>query len=352
MSGSIYGKIFTVSTFGESHGAAVGVVVDGVTPGVGLTVADIQRELDRRRPGQSAVATQRREPDTVDILSGVFEDKTTGAPIMLMIRNVDARSKDYGELQNIFRPGHADFTLNKKYGIRDYRGGGRASGRETAARVAAGAIAKKLLAVRGIEILACTTRIGHIECRKYLQDAIENNAVRACDPDCAGDMEKLVLETAAAGNSIGGIVECRINGVPPGIGEPVFDKLDAELAKAMLSLGGIKGIEFGSGFKAATMTGKEHNDEITGDGVFATNHAGGVLGGISTGAEIVFRVAVKPTSSIALPQRTIDVDGNPRTCETRGRHDPCLCPRVVPVVEAMSAIVLIDLIKRHAALLA
>ncbi len=349
MSGSIYGKMFTISTFGESHGAAVGVVVDGVTPGLELTVADIQRELDRRRPGQSSVTTPRREPDAVSILSGVFKNKTTGAPIMLLVNNSDVRSKDYSALQRLFRPGHADFTYVKKYGIRDYRGGGRSSGRETVARVAAGAIAKKLLAARQIQIRAYTTRIGNIACQKYLPDAIEKNAVRACDPDCAADMEKLVLEMAAAGNSVGGIVECRINGVPPGIGEPVFDKLDAELAKAMMSLGGIKGIEFGAGFKAATMTGKEHNDEITCQG-FVTNNAGGILGGISNGAEIVFRVAVKPTSSIALSQHTIDVDGNPVVCETRGRHDPCLCPRVVPVVEAMSAIVLIDLIKQQAAL--
>lgn len=349
MSGSTYGKIFTVSTFGESHGGAVGVVVDGVTPGIALGESDIQCELDRRRPGQSSVTTPRAETDTVKIMSGIFEGKTTGTPLMMIIMNSDVRSCDYDNIKELFRPGHADYTYHKKYGIRDHRGSGRASGRETAGRVAAGAVAKKLLAAKGIRITAYTLAAGNLKCEKYEPDFIEKNPVRACDSNVAAAMEQRILEAKNEGNSIGGIVECRVSGVPAGIGEPVFDKLDAELAKAIISIGGIKGIEFGAGFAAAAMTGKQHNDAMSPAG-FITNNAGGIIGGISTGAEIIFRAAVKPTSSISIEQDTIDLNGNAVTCATKGRHDPCLCPRIVPVVESMTAIVLIDLIKQQAAL--
>ena len=349
MSGSIYGKTFTISTFGESHGKAVGVVVDGVTPGVELCEEDIQKDLDRRKPGQSSVTTPRKESDTVQIMSGVFEGKTTGTPLMMIVYNQDQRSKDYGNIKDLFRPGHADFTYNEKYGIRDYRGSGRASGRETAGRVAAGAVAKKLLAAKGIKIIASTKNLGGIEAQKYCPDEIEKNIVRTADPDVAQEMINLIHESIEEQNSVGGIVECRVTGVPAGIGEPVFEKLDAELAKAALSVGGVKGIEFGAGFAVANMSGKEHNDEMDVNG-FKTNNAGGIVGGISTGNEIVFKVAVKPTSSISQSQNTVDINGKEVVCETHGRHDPCLCPRIIPVLEAMSAIVLIDLIKQNAAL--
>ncbi len=349
MSGSTYGKIFTISTFGESHGGAVGVVIDGVTPGLALGEADIQHDLDRRRPGQSAVTTARAETDAVKIMSGIFEGKTTGTPLMMIIMNSDARSCDYDNIKELFRPGHADYTYNRKYGIRDHRGSGRASGRETAGRVAAGAVAKKLLSAKGIKVTAHTQAIGSLQCEKYEPDFIEKNPVRACDSNIAAAMEQRILEAKSEGNSLGGIVECRVAGVPAGIGEPVFDKLDAELAKAVVSIGGIKGIEFGAGFAAAGMTGKQHNDAMSPNG-FVTNNAGGIIGGISNGAEIIFRAVVKPTSSISIEQNTIDLNGNAVICATHGRHDPCLCPRIVPVIEAMTAIVLIDLIKQQSAL--
>ena len=349
MSGSIYGKVFTISTFGESHGKAVGVVVDGVTPGLELSEADIQKELDRRKPGQSSVTTPRKESDSVQIMSGVFEGKTTGTPLMMIVFNEDQRSKDYGNIKDLFRPGHADHTYSMKYGVRDYRGSGRASGRETAGRVAAGAVAKKLLAAEGISIVASTINIGGIRAEKYCPGEIEKNIVRAADPAAAPAMIDLIHKLAEEGNSVGGVVECRISGVPAGLGEPVFDKLDAELAKAALSIGGVKGIEFGAGFAAANMTGKEHNDEMDVNS-FKSNNAGGIIGGISNGNEIVFRIAVKPTSSISQAQNTIDLNGGEVTCETHGRHDPCLCPRIIPVLEAMTAIVLVDLVKQNAAL--
>jgi len=349
MSGSIYGKTFTISTFGESHGKAVGVVVDGVTPGIELCEADIQKDLDRRKPGQSSVTTPRKESDTVQIMSGVFEGKTTGTPLMMIIHNQDQRSKDYGNIKDLFRPGHADYTYTEKYGIRDYRGSGRASGRETTGRVAAGAVAKKLLAAKGIQVIASTKNLGGIKAQKYCPEEIEKNIVRTADPDVAQEMIDLVHESIENQNSVGGIVECRINGVPAGIGEPVFDKLDAELAKVALSIGGVKGIEFGAGFAVANMSGKEHNDEMDAKG-FKSNNAGGIIGGISNGNEIIFKIAVKPISSISQAQDTVDINGKEVICETHGRHDPCLCPRIIPVLEAMSAIVLIDLIKQNAAL--
>ncbi|MCP3964923.1 MAG: chorismate synthase [Lentisphaerae bacterium] len=351
MSGSSIGKIFKVTTFGESHGAAVGVIVDGVTPGVSLSEEDVQKELDRRKPGQSSVTTQRKESDTVHFMSGVFEGKTTGTPLMMIIYNADQRSNDYDNIKDLFRPGHADFTYLQKYGIRDYRGSGRASGRETAGRVAAGAIARKILKAKGIDITAYTLQIGSIKCKDYQPGSIDKNPVRACDPQIAPEMVKLIEKHAAELNSTGGIVECRINGVPAGIGEPVFDKLDADLAKAIVSLGGVKGIEFGAGFAAVEMVGSEHNDEMTPDG-FATNNAGGIIGGISTGNEIIFRAAIKPTSSISRQQQTVTILNKKVICETHGRHDPCLCPRIVPVVEAMCAITILDMLKQQAAMLA
>ncbi|MBN1491542.1 MAG: chorismate synthase [Phycisphaerae bacterium] len=349
MAGSSFGQFFRVTTFGESHGPAIGVIVDGVTPGLELDVAAIQHELDRRRPGQSSVTTQRKEPDTVEILSGVFEGRTTGAPIAMVVGNKDAKSSHYDAIKNLFRPGHADYTYLKKYGLRDHRGGGRASARETAMRVAAGAIARQLLAKRGVTITAYTLRAGGVACQSVDLDEIERNPMRACDAAAVAEMVKRVEHARSQGDSIGGVIECRIEGVPAGLGEPIFDRLDAELAKAILSIPATKGIEFGAGFAAADMTGAEHNDELTPSG-FATNNAGGILGGISNGDEIVFRVVIKPTSSISRPQRTLDTAGEPAEIRTKGRHDPCLCPRAVPVVEAMAALVLEDHFKRHAAL--
>ncbi len=349
MPGSSFGTLFKVTTFGESHGGAVGVVVDGVTPGLELSAADIQADLDRRRPGQSEVTTPRSETDTVHILSGLFEGSATGTPILLLIHNRDAQPSAYADTRDLFRPGHADFTYWRKYGLRDYRGSGRASGRETAARVAAGAIARKLLARRGVAVLAYTLRAAGVSCQRFDPDEIERNPVRACDAEAAREMVARIIAARDAHNSVGGVVECRVTGVPPGLGEPVFDKLEAELGKAILSIGATKGIEFGAGFAAADMTGKEHNDEMSSDG-FLSNNAGGIIGGISTGEEIVFRTVFKPTSSIAQPQRTIDVDGNEVTCCIEGRHDPAIFPRAIPVVEAMTALVLEDHFKRQAAL--
>lgn len=349
MAGSSFGEFLRVSTFGESHGPAIGVIVDGVTPGVQLDLAAIQHELDRRRPGQSSIVTQRKESDTVEILSGVYEGRTTGAPIAMLIRNSDAKSSAYEAIKDLFRPGHADYTYLKKYGLRDYRGGGRSSARETAARVAAGAIARQLLARRGVAIVAYTLRAGRVSCTRIDLDEIERNPVRAPDAQAAEQMIRRIEEARSQCDSVGGVVECQVRGLVPGLGEPTFDRLDADLAKAMLSIPATKGIEFGAGFAAADMTGSQHNDRITPSG-FATNNAGGILGGISNGADIVFRVAIKPTSSIASPQETINTAGEPATIQTKGRHDPCLCPRAVPVIEAMTALVLEDHFKRHAAL--
>ena len=349
MSGNSFGSFFKVTTFGESHGGAVGVVVDGVTPGLALETSDIQKELDRRKPGQSSVTTPRRETDTVQILSGVFEGKATGTPVMMILKNQDMIPEAYEAIKDLFRPGHADYTYFKKYGIRDYRGSGRASGRETAARVAAGAIAKKMLARRGVSIHAYTLRAAGVQCESIDLGEIENNPMRAPDADAAAEMVKRVIQLAEEGNSTGGIIECVVRGVDPGIGDPVFDKLDAEIAHAVISVGAIKGIEFGRGFASADMHGDEHNDWRDATG-YLSNNAGGVLGGISSGQEIVFRVAVKPTSSISIPQKTIDTQGNEREIVTEGRHDPCICPRVAPVIEAMTAIVLENQYKRQAAL--
>ncbi|KRE83032.1 chorismate synthase [Paenibacillus sp. Soil766] len=349
MAGNTFGEIFKITTFGESHGAAVGVIVDGVTPGIEIDEAYIQKQMDRRKPGQSSVTSPRKEYDIIHILSGVFEGRTTGTPLFVNLYNQDMKPEAYTDIQNSFRPGHADFTYLQKYGIRDHRGSGRASGRETAGRVAGGAVARKLLEHRGVQVVAYTLEIGGIRCQTFDEDVIECNAVRACDPIAGAQMIEKIEQLAAIGDSCGGIVECRIRGVMPGLGEPVFDKLDAELAKAMLSIGAVKGIEFGAGFAAASMLGSEHNDEMNGDG-FLSNHSGGILGGISTGQEIIFRISVKPTSSISVAQKTLNVKGEEQEIRTIGRHDPCICPRIVPVVEAMACLVVEDLYKRQAAM--
>lgn len=351
MAGNSFGQSYRITTFGESHGGAVGVIIDGVTPGVELSPDDVQKQLDRRKPGQSFVTTPRKEPDKVNMLSGVFEGKTTGTPLMMILYNADADPSAYDAIKNLYRPGHADYTYFNKYGIRDWRGSGRASGRETAGRVAAGAVARKILESRGISILAYTVRTAGLQCESFVPEFIEENPLRVCDPDVVPEMLSRIEKIKEEEDSVGGIVECRIRGVPIGLGEPVFDKLDGELAHAMLSVGAIKGIEFGAGFAAADMRGSEHNDEM-GETGFLTNNAGGILGGITTGEEIVFRVAVKPTSSIARQQRTVDRGGSETTIRTEGRHDACICPRIVPVVEAMACIVLEDHRKRYAALLA
>jgi len=345
MAGNTFGTLFKLTTFGESHGPAIGVVIDGVKPLLPLSEADIQVELDRRRPGQSSVTTQRKESDRVEILSGVLEGKATGAPIALLIRNEDAKSKDYEKLKDVFRPGHADYSYFMKFGVRDWRGGGRASGRETAARVAAGAIAKKILAERKIKVIAYTLAVGDIHAQKIDLNAIESNMVRCPDPAQAEKMIEKIQEVRKAGDSIGGIVEAVIKGCPPGLGDPVFDKLGARLAAAVMSIGTIKGAEIGAGFGVSRMRGSENNDifYVAGNRIRTkTNHAGGILGGISTGEDIILRVAVKPPSSIVLPQETITTTKEKTTIQITGRHDPCICPRVVPVVEAMLAITLVD----------
>ncbi|MDP4180283.1 MAG: chorismate synthase [Bacillota bacterium] len=350
MAGNTFGQAFRITTFGESHGGAVGVVIDGVTPGLEISESEIQKEMDRRKPGQSSVTTPRQEEDKISIMAGIFAGKATGTPLFIVLYNKDARPEAYDSIKNLFRPGHADITYHEKYGIRDYRGSGRASGRETAARVAAGTVARKMLEQKGVKVLAYTLEAAGYKCKTFDENEIENNLVRACDPEAAALMTKRIEELAEIGDSCGGIIECRISGVKSGLGEPVFDKLDADIGKAMLSLGAVKGIEFGKGFDCSSMLGSEHNDWMDKNG-FMTNNAGGILGGISTGQEIVFRIAVKPTSSISVPQKTVNIKGEETEIVTKGRHDPCICPRIVPVVEAMTYIVLADHYKRQAAML-
>lgn len=337
-----YGKLFRLTTWGESHGPAIGCVVDGCPPKIKLTENDIQKDLDRRKPGQSNVTTQRKESDIVHILSGVFESQTTGAPISLVIYNEDQRSTNYDNIKNVFRPGHADWTFQEKYGVRDYRGGGRSSGRETAARVAAGAIAKKILEPTKMKFIAYSKQIGDINATKIDFKEIEKNAVRCPDASAAKKMIKLIEDVKNENDSIGGIIELVIQNVPVGLGEPIFNKLNAELSKALMSIGAVKGIEFGAGFDVATKKGSENNDQIMiskNKVKFKTNNAGGILGGISNGEDIVVRLAIKPTSSIGKKQKTVNLAGKETSIEIEGRHDPCLCPRIIPVVEAMSAIV-------------
>ncbi len=346
MAGSTTGTIFKVTTWGESHGKAIGVIIDGCPPNITLSEPDIQEELNRRRPGLDASSSPRKEEDKVEILSGTFEGKTTGTPISLMIRNRDAKSADYDEVRDIFRPGHGDITYFKKYGIRDYRGGGRASGRETAARVAAGAIAKKVIAMEGIEIIAYTRELGGIAAEQITLADIGKNNLLCPDMNAAEKMGNALEEARKTGDSLGGIVEILVRGCPPGLGEPVFDKIDADLARALMSIGTVKGVEVGAGFEAARMSGSECNDPITPEG-FATNNAGGILAGITNGDEIVIRVACKPISSIEKEQQTIDIHGRPATISIKGRHDVCVIPRIIPVCEAMVGIVLADHLLRQ-----
>ena len=346
MPGNTFGRFFRITTWGESHGVAVGVVLDGCPPGLKISEKDIQIELDRRRPGQSRITTQRKEPDKVEILSGLFEGKTTGAPISMLVMNVDAISKSYEDIKDIYRPGHADFTYDKRYGFRDYRGGGRSSNRETVGRVAAAAIAKKILNNEGIQTTGYVKQVGNIKAEKINYKQIEKNPVRCPDKNKAADMIKLIEKVRRQGDSIGGIVEVVSKGLPPGLGDPVFNKLDADLASALMSLGGIRGFEVGLGFAAAEKKGSEANDLMykKRDGTlgFRTNNAGGMLGGISNGEDLIVRIAIKPTSSISRKQKTVDKKGKTKELVVKGRHDPCLCPRAVPIAEAMVNLVLAD----------
>jgi chorismate synthase len=338
---SQFGQMFQLSTFGESHGTGLGVIIDGVPAGIDLDIDSIQEDLDKRRPGTSKWVSQRKETDQVQILSGVANGKTLGSPIALMVINQDARSKDYSSIAHLFRPGHADYTYFKKYGLKLQPGGGRSSGRETLARVAAGAVAKALLKSFHIKIQAYTLSIGNI-CAEFIDpDFAQTHPLRCADPDIADDMLALVDQMRSEGNSIGGVIQIVAKNVPAGWGEPVFHKLDAMLAQGLISIGAVKGIEFGSGFNAARMTGSEHNDSLTPQG-YQSNNAGGILGGISNGDDIVMQLAIKPTPSISLSQATIDNNGNPETIIIKGRHDPCICSRICPVAEAMTAIVLAD----------
>ncbi len=345
MAGNSFGEIFRVTTFGESHGAAIGCIIDGVPPNIILSEKDIQHDLDRRKPGQSEVTTSRQETDAVEILSGVFEGRTTGTSLALLIRNKDHHSEDYENLKDVFRPGHADYTYAQKFGIRDYRGSGRASGRETAARVAAGAVAKKILSFEGVRILAYTLAVGDVFAQSIDHSVIEQNIVRSPDLRKVQEMITCINEARDLGDSVGGIVEAVVMGCPAGLGDPVFDKLEARLSHAVMSIGAVKGIEFGAGFAVAQMRGSQSNDApVVDKGHLKTkdNLSGGILGGIATGEDICFRVAVKPTSSIARSQVAAAKDLSLTSLEVKGRHDPCLCPRMVPVVEAMTAIVLAD----------
>ncbi|MEI6300851.1 MAG: chorismate synthase [Betaproteobacteria bacterium] len=349
MSGNTLGKLFCVTSFGESHGPALGGVVDGCPPGMALAEADIQKELDRRKPGTSRHVTQRQESDRIELLSGLFEGRTTGAPIGFVIRNEDQRSKDYGAIAETFRPGHADYTYWQKYGLRDYRGGGRSSARETTIRVAAGAIAKKWLHERyGVTIRGRLSQIGPHDLAFKSWDAVSQNPFFSADPDIVPKIEDYMDELRRAGDSCGAKVTVVAEGVPVGWGEPVYDRLDADLAYAMMGINAVKGVEIGAGFSAITQRGSEHGDEMTPEG-FLSNHAGGMLGGISTGQDVVVHIALKPTSSIRLPRRSINKQGEAVTVETTGRHDPCVGIRATPIAEAMLAIVLMDHALRHRA---
>ncbi len=349
MSGSSLGRLFVVSNFGESHGPAIGCVVDGCPPGLPLTAADLQADLDRRNPCTSRLVTQRQEADEVEILSGVFEGITTGAPIGLLIRNQDQRSKDYGNIMDTFRPGHADYTYWHKYGIRDYRGGGRSSARMTAPMVAAGAIAKKWLASKlGIQIRGCMTQIGAVDIPFAAWEDVPTNPFFAPNNGSVAELEAYMDALRKSGDSCGAGLRVQATGVPVGLGSPLYDKLDADIAHAMMSINAVKGVEIGAGFACIAQKGSEHGDEMTPDG-FGSNHAGGILGGISTGQDIEVRIAIKPTSSIRLPRKSIDKAGNPIEVETYGRHDPCVGIRATPIAEAMLALVIMDHMLVHRA---
>jgi len=349
MSGNSIGKLFTVTSFGESHGPALGCIVDGCPPGLALNEADLQHDLDRRKPGTSRFTTQRQEADQVKILSGVFQGRTTGTPIGLLIENTDQRSKDYSRIMDQFRPAHADYTYHQKYGIRDYRGGGRSSARETAMRVAAGAIAKKYLAEKhGVLVRGYMSQLGPIRIENFDWDEVHRNAFFCPDAAKVPEMEAYMAALGKEGNSIGARINVVASGVPVGLGEPVFDRLDADLAHALMSINAVKGVEIGAGFASVEQKGTEHRDEITPEG-FLSNNAGGVLGGISSGQDILASIALKPTSSLRLPGRSIDVHGQPIEVVTTGRHDPCVGIRATPIAEAMMAIVLMDHLLRHRA---
>lgn len=355
MAGNSFGDLFRITTCGESHGGAVGVIIDGCPPNLELTAAEIQQELDRRKPGQSSITTPRKEEDVIHILSGVFEGKTTGTPILLLAYNTDANSYDYEELKDVYRPSHADFTYFMKYGIRDFYGSGRASARETLARVAAGSIAKKYLKQQlNIEILSFVEQVGtiraNIDHHEITLRAIEKNIIRCPDQKIANQMIELIENVKSKGDSIGGVIKCLIRNVPAGLGEPVFDKLSADLGKAMLSINAVKGFDIGSGFEGVSMRGSEHNDPFiikNGRPKIAKNHAGGTLGGISTGEDIYFRVAFKPVATISIEQQTVNLANQSVSLKAFGRHDPCVLPRAVPIVDAMAAIVIMDHYLRH-----
>jgi chorismate synthase len=350
MAGSSFGTIFKLTTFGESHGVAIGGVIDGVPANQDIDLDAIQAELDRRKPGQSAIVTQRKESDTVEFLSGIFEGKTTGTPIGFTIKNDDQKSNDYEHIKNVYRPSHADFTYTNKYGSRDYRGGGRSSARETACRVVAGALAKQILGNIGIDIVAYVDQVGTIKVGNDIDyNVIDDNPVRCPNMKVAAEMEALIKEVRKDGDTIGGSIRCEINHVPVGLGEPVFDKLHAELGKAMLSINAVKGFEFGSGFDCIAMRGSEHNDLFNEDGSTQTNNSGGIQGGISNGMPIKMRIAFKPVATIIKTQTTLNTDDELVEMEGKGRHDPCVVPRAVPIVEAMAAITIIDFYLRDKA---
>lgn len=341
MSGNTFGKLFTVTTFGESHGKALGCILDGCPPGIEITEEEIQVELDLRKPGTSKFTTQRREPDQVKILSGIFEGKTTGTPIGMLIENTDQRSKDYGDISQKFRPAHADYGYTQKYGFRDYRGGGRSSARETAMRVAAGAIAKKFLASKGIQVRGYLSQLGPVKIEKFDWEQVRQNPFFCPDADKVKDMEDYMNALRKEGDSIGAKITVVASGLKPGLGEPIFDRLDADLAHGLMSINAVKGVEIGDGFSVIEQKGSEHRDEMTPEG-YLSNHAGGVVGGISSGQDIIAHIALKPTSSITVPGKTIDIDGNQTDLITKGRHDPCVGIRATPIAEAMMAITLAD----------
>jgi chorismate synthase len=348
MSGNTFGTLFTVTTFGESHGPALGCIVDGCPPGLPLDEEDIQQDVERRRSGTSRYTSQRREPDRVRILSGVFEGMTTGTPIGLLVENTDQRSYDYEKIKDRFRPGHADYTYQQKYGFRDYRGGGRSSARETVMRVAAGAIARKYLEQQGVRIFGYLAQMGSLVLGLEDRGAIDTNPFFCAEPGRVPELEALIDALRREGDSIGARVNVVAEGLPPGLGEPVFDRLDADVAHAMMGINAVKGVEIGAGFACVAQRGSEHRDEMTPEG-FLSNHAGGTLGGISSGQDLLVSIAIKPTSSIVIPGRTIDVAGNPVEVVTTGRHDPCVGIRAVPIAEAMLALVLMDHLLRHRA---
>ncbi|MEX0623853.1 chorismate synthase [Saccharospirillum sp.] len=348
MSGNTYGTLFTVTTFGESHGPALGAIVDGCPPGLELNEAVLQHDLDRRKPGTSRYTTQRREDDIIRILSGVFEGRTTGTPIGLMIENTNQRSNDYSDIMNTYRPAHADYGYDQKYGFRDYRGGGRSSARETAMRVAAGAIAKQFLAQQGIEIQGYLSQLGPIKAERIDWSAVEANPFFCPDPDKVPEMEAYMQALRKEGDSIGARISVRATGLMPGLGEPIFDRLDADLAHALMSINAVKGVEIGDGFEVVNQKGSHHRDELSPEG-FLSNHAGGIVGGLSTGQAIEAHIALKPTSSITVPGKSITRSGEPIEMITKGRHDPCVGIRAVPIAEAMMAIVLMDHFLRHRA---